>query len=231
MSLLDLARSLAVVPGVLGINGPQGCGKSTLARALVAQMDRAVALSIDDFYLTRAEQQALADRSPGDPLLAVRGGPGTHDVQLGVDVLDALRGTSGQVRVPTYDKAAYGGLGDRGPWRTVDLPVDLVILEGWMLGFAPAGGAVDDRLPPYAAWTSRLDALLQLRVADPQQIVRWRVDAEARMDRPGMSPEAARAYVERFLPLYAVYPEALARSPPRRHRVVWLGADRQPLRG
>ena len=70
-------------PLVLGINGAQGAGKSTLADFLreylaVAHDRSTVVLSIDDLYLTRAQRQALA--RDVHPLLSTRGVPGTHDV-------------------------------------------------------------------------------------------------------------------------------------------------------
>lgn len=42
--------------------------------------------------------------------------------------------------VPQYDKSLHKGRGDRAPfgrWLTATGPVDVVILEGWMLGFTP----------------------------------------------------------------------------------------------
>src|SRR5690606_12103429 len=67
---------------VVGISGSQGSGKSTLAALLVLLLRelmglRAVNLSIDDFYLTRARRRDLARDI--HPLLATRGVPGTHD--------------------------------------------------------------------------------------------------------------------------------------------------------
>jgi D-glycerate 3-kinase len=248
----DWIRSLPRPPSgplVVGINGPQGGGKSTLAAALVAAAaargEPWVALSVDDVYVPREQQAALAARFPGDPLMAVRGAPGTHDVALGVAAFDALSGTSGVVRLPSYDKSAVGGLGDRRPegeWAEQALPVAVVLFEGWMLGFPqvatvpPSLGRANAALPAYVAWTARLHAMIQLRMVDPGSVVRWRVEAEramrARLGR-GLSDEEARAYVERFLPFYEIYPEALAQRPPvpSRHRVVWLGDDRAPAEG
>ena len=47
-------------------------------------------------------------------------------------------------RVPQYDKAAFGGLGDRVPaeeWPEVNAPgatpVQVVLVEGWCVGFRP----------------------------------------------------------------------------------------------
>lgn len=240
-------RTGANGPIVVGVNGPQGGGKSTLVahavEGLAALGLRALALSIDDVYLPRAEQVALAAANEGNEYLAVRGAPGTHDVALGARLLDALR-EGGRVVLPTYDKGAFDGAGDRAPedrWRTVQGPFDVVLFEGWMLGFAPIEGAVEDRdlavvnekLRAYDAWNARLDALLHLDVDELESVVRWRVESEQRrraIEGTGLGDEGARAYVTRFLPLYRAYLPGLRASPPVRGPTlrVTLGPDRLP---
>ena len=78
---------------VYSITGLQGTGKSTIAAQLVALARqrgiRAVALSIDDFYLDRDARVALGREV--HPLLATRGVPGTHSPALGQAVIDAVR--------------------------------------------------------------------------------------------------------------------------------------------
>ena len=63
-------------PLVLGISAPQGCGKTTLVTALETLFaHRAVTcgtVSIDDFYLTFADQTALAEANPDNSLLQVQ---------------------------------------------------------------------------------------------------------------------------------------------------------------
>lgn len=67
-------------PLLVGLNGVQGVGKTTLAAALAAALGaRGVAVlvcSIDDFYLRRDEQAALAAAHPGNALVQHRGQPG-----------------------------------------------------------------------------------------------------------------------------------------------------------
>lgn len=221
-------------PLLVGITGPQGCGKSTLADAVVSRLNevglRSVAVSIDDFYLTNAEQQALASRHPNNPYLKHRGYPGTHDVALGATVLDALTTrVDGSVHTPVYDKGARDGRGDRAPAtkaRQVQSPLDIVLFEGWMLGFRqvptetlddPHLREANDLLAPYDTWLTRLDALVHLDTLNPTAVVCWRVDAErARHDAygVGLSDEDARDYIERFLPAYRTYVPALRISPP-----------------
>jgi D-glycerate 3-kinase len=239
---------------VVGLQGPQGCGKSTIAAALVQALGdvgvRAVTASIDDFYLTRREQQALAARHPGNPYLYHRGYPGTHDVALGLRQIEAIvaLGSGVPALVPVYDKSAHEGRGDRAPpsaWRPVTGPVDLLIVEGWMLGFSavdeatiePALRVPNALLVMYAAWHRTLDAFVSLSL-DPRDsldtIVRWRVDSErARRDKGegALRDEDARDYIARFLPAYRVYMPGLAARPPCAD--AWrieIGEDRMPVR-
>lgn len=122
-------------------------GKTTLTRELQSQLSlpphnlKVASFSLDDFYLSRDDQAKLSCRSRGNRLLEFRGNPGTHDLPLLQLILDQLlEGKPGTVSIPTYNKVACGGLGDRNPqhaWTEVKLPVDIILFEGWMLGFQP----------------------------------------------------------------------------------------------
>jgi D-glycerate 3-kinase len=247
---LRLARRTQSRCWVLGIQGPQGCGKSTLAAGLVEALGRmglrAATVSIDDFYLTHREQQALAARHPGNPYLLYRGYPGTHDVDLGARVIESViaLGPGDEAVLPAYDKSAQAGRGDRAPeagWRRVVGPLDALIVEGWMLGFTPVDpeALAPSLRPPnalladYAAWTRALDAFVRLDVASLETIVTWRVDAErARRARGAVALDEkdARDYAERFLPAYRVYLPGLRTRPPCVDvREIALGEDRMPL--
>lgn len=235
--------ALAHRPLIVGVQGPQGAGKSTLTRALIealpAQGLTGLTVSIDDFYLTRSEQLAIAAAHPGNPYLEHRGYPGTHDVALGERTLAEIagRGTEaghrltvdGQrladdggrlVRVPRYDKSAHAGRGDRAPeseWGSIELPIDLVFVEGWMLGFTPVDEATlsDEHLVPanralaeYQRWYQHIDVWVVLRALDPNYVLTWRVEAEERMKasgKPGLSREDIEDYIRRFLPAYRTW--------------------------
>ncbi|KAJ2332330.1 hypothetical protein GGI00_002835 [Coemansia sp. RSA 2681] len=135
-------------PLVVGINGAQGSGKTTLVRGLVAFLRArniaTVGFSLDDIYLTHREQQELAQAHRDNPLLQFRGQAGTHDVELGHKTLTALLSNDSAVNIPAYDKSLCGGYGDRVPqseWQATSPPIDVVLFEGWSLGFR----ALDDR--------------------------------------------------------------------------------------
>ncbi len=193
-------------PLLLGINGAQGTGKSTLAEFLdLVSRDcfgwRNAIMSIDDFYLTRAERAALADDI--HPLLAVRGVPGTHDTALLTTTLDQLVALSpgDTVQVPRFDKAND----DRSPTASiVEGPLDMVILEGWCVGSCPQDKAalrepvnelereqdpdarwrtfVNDSLArAYAPIFERLDALFFLKAPSFDAVFRWRLEQEQKL--------------------------------------------------
>jgi D-glycerate 3-kinase len=236
-------------PLVIGLQAPQGAGKTTLVTHLLRRLEargvRAAGVSIDDFYLTRAEQLALAAAHPGNVYLEHRGYPGTHDIGLGARTLHALRQIRGgeAVRLPVYDKSAHGGRGDRAPesdWRTVEGPLDVVVVEGWMLGFtAVSEAALPDpaMVPPnraltrYAEWYAHIDQWIVLRAAAPEFVLEWRVEAEEKMKasgKPGLSREAIEDYVRRFLPAYRTYADGRAAGQPPALTVT-MGLDRKPI--
>ena len=251
---LDSARDERDGPLMVGIQAPQGSGKTTLVTHLLAQLPAlglsGVGVSIDDFYLPRDEQLALAAAHPGNPYFEHRGYPGTHEVSLGTETIAALKrlgrgaASNHEVRVPVYDKAAHAGRGDRRPvaeWTVVRAPLDLVFVEGWMLGFSPVPEAMlpdsrmaepNRRLAGYADWHRLLDVFVVMRARELESIVDWRVQAEAdavTRGRPGLSPAAIEDYIRRFLPAYATYagvPHEFAGS---RTLTIWLDRDRRAV--
>jgi D-glycerate 3-kinase len=205
---IDSLYVRAARPVVVGISGAQGSGKSTLAlflaNWLARELDRSVVrLSLDDFYFGKALRATIARTV--HPLLATRGVPGTHDVELLSRTLAALTDSSGHetVTLPAFDKATD----DRMPLssgRRVAAPVDVVLLEGWCVGARPQDsealaepvnaleasadptGAwrrfVNERLrKEYAALFDRLDALILLRVASFERVLEWRRLQEEKM--------------------------------------------------
>ena len=128
-------RAAGNTPLIVGINGAQGSGKSTLCRFLEVLLSRrrlrAVTLSLDDLYLTKAERTDLADKV--HPLFATRGVPGTHAPGMGLDIIEAVLAGRG-FTLPRFDKARD----DRTPAGVmVGGPVDILLLEGWFVGAVP----------------------------------------------------------------------------------------------
>jgi D-glycerate 3-kinase len=170
-------RRAQAAPLVVGIQGPQGAGKTTLTRLLQEVLRETcgltvASLSIDDLYLTRAQRSELAQRVHA--LFVTRGVPGTHDVALGVGVLDALTRT-GRTRVPRFDKVQDDRLPENS-WTSVDGPCDVVLFEGLWIGVPP----IDDAT--LQAPVNELEAL-----EDPEGIWRRHANARLREDYPALS--------------------------------------------
>lgn len=134
-------------PLFVAVQGPQGSGKSYLTAHVQQLLQspphslRVVVFSLDDLYLPHEALVSLAASHPQNVLWQGRGQPGTHDVELGVQILHSLKQGNGTVELPRFDKSLYSGEGDRlpldGSGTVVKQPpvVDVVILEGWCVGF------------------------------------------------------------------------------------------------
>lgn len=144
--LPKLERRLAArgsSPLIIGLSGLQGSGKSTWANTLSLALQRhhlkVVNVSIDDFYHNHETLVMLREKNPGNTQMRTRGPPGTHDEELASAFFSDLQAGK-DVKVPAYDKSKFGGEGDRFPpdsWKNVstDPPIDVVIFEGWCVGF------------------------------------------------------------------------------------------------
>ena len=194
-------------PVIVGLNGAQGSGKSTLSELLAEllplffDVDCHV-LSIDDFYLSKAQRRKLG--SAVHPLLATRGVPGTHDCARLSDALDACSAySSGEIALPIFDK-----LKDDRTRKVQKIKIGanptVVLLEGWCVGI-PAQSTLDLAVPAssfefsndnlgtwrsyvneqlatvYANLFSRLDFLSMLKPPCFEAVLDWRVEQEVRL--------------------------------------------------
>lgn len=132
-------------PLMVGLQGPQGCGKTTLCDALLQHLQdtglKVAVLSLDDLYRTHDGLEKVARDHPNNPLLAGRGPPGTHDMELASSIIRKvihINEGNGHVDLPVFDKSLCNGEGDRSEKTVpVDGPLDIFILEGWSVGFGP----------------------------------------------------------------------------------------------
>lgn len=217
-------------PLLVGMNGSQGSGKSSLCNLLKWILEAAFdchtcIISIDDLYLTKSDREQLGQQV--HPLLATRGVPGTHDIPLGLELLGNLKrgDNSGQIELPRFNKATD----DRMPevdWDVTELPVDLILFEGWCVGATPQTDQaleqpvnsleekedrdgswrryVNEQLRgPYHELFSLIDLQLMLKIPDWQMVYHWRKKQEqqlaAKQSGSGVMGEVA---LQRFIMHY-----------------------------
>ncbi|KAI1268868.1 putative Uridine/cytidine kinase [Xylariaceae sp. FL1019] len=199
-------------PFIIGLNGVQGVGKTTLVRTLAETLRHQEGLetlvcSIDDFYLAHDDQVALAESKPDNKLVQVRGEPGTHDIPLLETFFSAIQ-TNKPTLVPSYDKSAFSGSGDRTPpskWTPINTstqpPIRVLIFEGWCVGFRSLAPLeihrkwnspsrtlkshslshlefINDQLCYYDAITNLFDAFIHIDAEDTEWVYDWRLEQE-----------------------------------------------------
>mmetsp|Transcript_12236 Transcript_12236/g.20595 ORF Transcript_12236/g.20595 Transcript_12236/m.20595 type:complete len:265 (-) Transcript_12236:260-1054(-) len=196
----------------VGICLPQGGGKTTITGVLQSALNdlglKTEIVSYDDFYLTYKEQQAVAKANPDNLYWQGRGVAGTHDLDLGVSTIKNMvyagwdgdnfkpgqgDASSREIKIPVYEKSLNSGQGDRKgeeEWIRKEGPIDLVLVEGWMLGYKPIDPnsevivknpgmkEVNEALKEYQKWDELFDAAMIIGVENSKVVFQWREEAE-----------------------------------------------------
>lgn len=243
-------------PGlIVGFCGSQGSGKSTGVAVLKILLEveglRAATLSIDDLYLSKEDRRKLADTV--HPLLATRGPPGTHDVGLGEEVLDALAKPQ-LTAIPRFDKAR-DTRADPARWDRFQGPADVSLFEGWCVGARPQPPAalaepvnrlerdsdpdgrwrvyVNDALAgPYQHLFGRIGFLVFLAAPSFEVVAGWRKEQEAKLRArtDGSSHVMSDQEIDRFVQFYERLTRfMLTEMPSRVDALVRLDEKREPL--
>ncbi len=209
---------------VIGINGAQGAGKSTSATLLKFLLEslyglKTAVISIDDLYYPCKQRQILSDNVHS--LLKIRGVPGTHDVDMGIELFKELS-LGNTIMLPKFDKS----IDDRMPENTWELVSNyhLVIFEGWFVGSNPQTSGmldipvnkleevydnsgiwrryVNEQLSnEYQKLFSYIDYLIMLKVPSMKQVYKWRKQQEHELiasTGKGMTDEEIDHFIMHF---------------------------------
>ncbi|CCE92740.1 putative ATP-dependent kinase TDEL_0E04970 [Torulaspora delbrueckii] len=220
------------------LSGPQGSGKSYTAQFVYkyllekyGESKRVVQMSIDDFYLTHEDQKEFSDKFADNKLLQGRGLPGTHDIPLLSKCINALiSGEDSKVILPQYDKSKFNGEGDRcAKGKEVTLPLDIVVLEGWFLGFSPILERQEISTNPHLQSSAEMvqvnanlffykDMLwnnpeikslgIVFAADDIHDVYKWRLEQEQALRKTtgeGMTDEEVKKFIDRYFPCYQLY--------------------------
>ena len=161
---------------LVGLAGPPGAGKSTLAEALrgglVGRGETAEILPMDGFHM---DDGILAERG----LLPRKGVPETFDGRGFVDIVHALKQADGEVLVPVFDRSRELAINAA---RAIPQETRFVLAEGNYLLFRDApwdrlDGTFDFTIfvgPPYAVLEERLRQRWT-SYALPEDQIRWKL--------------------------------------------------------
>ena len=190
-SIADAINPLIHTGRVVGIQGVQGCGKTTVCKDI-----QATCLSIDDFYLPNNEIEKLFAQY-GD-VYRFRGNPGSHDVRWLTLVLTAWK-RGEDVTVPVYDKTCHDGRGDRVGRRHIPNDGGTLVVEGWMIGFRPVGNGsvVDEALKEYEAAFDCINTLFVLVPPYIDIVYKWRCRDDMKED--------IQSFIDMYMPTYRTY--------------------------
>ncbi|SDC30365.1 Panthothenate kinase [Sanguibacter gelidistatuariae] len=160
---------------LVGIAGPPGCGKSTLAAGLVGALNAAgttaTCVPMDGFHLAGAELARLGRQDR-------KGAPDTFDAAGFVNLLTRLRSRTETVYAPSFDRDLEEPIAGA---IAVDPCVEVVVTEGNYL-------LLDDG--PWARVRTLLDETWYLDLPDDVRVERL----VARHVRHGRTQAAARAW-------------------------------------
>ena len=221
-------------PLIVSVAGAQGSGKSTLSKQVAAKLEvngqPGLVLSLDDFYLTKSERQALASRV--HPLCGTRGPPGTHDTLGLIEAISTLaEGGSCNLSLPQFAKAVDDRVGEPRVWSG---QATWVIVEGWCLGISATEESPDElnaqiyqsqRTEIWKDWVERtiagewkrLDSLfdwsIYLKIPSFESIVdaRWLQEETLRRET-GQSQFKTRDEVRSFVALYEPWTLRMAQA-------------------
>lgn len=160
---------------IVGLTGPPGAGKSTMAAGLVASIDGAGYLPMDGFHLANAALDRLGRRDR-------KGAIDTFDAAGYVAALRRVRGEYGvrDVYVPAFDRSVDEPIAAE---HVVSADSRLVVTEGNYLGVSDG------------EWSGVRPLLDRLYYVDCPAPVRRARLVQRHMDG-GRTPDAAAAWVD-----------------------------------
>ena len=192
---------------LVAIHAPQGCGKTTtcsnIQKTLYDKGYDCLIASLDDFYYPHKKmQQTLFEFH--DDLYKYRGLAGTHDMKCLQEFLENVK-EGKNAKLPKFNKLLKNGLGDVDNLVDINKKYDVVILEGWMIGYKPR-----QYIPSYLRTFNRelekyqfLHTMFDLWFyfdTDLQNIYDWRYSAEKNMNK-----ETFDQFMKPYFIIYSSY--------------------------
>ena len=196
---------------IIGIHGPQGVGKTSLNKYLKKNLNNdkfnVIFLSLDDFYLKINEMKTFLKNSSNN-LYKFRGFPGTHDIELLYNTINNLINDK-KTLLPVFDKTIDNGFGDRVKYNEFNDKYNVIIFEGWMIGYEPLLNNNDkeynlfnENLKKYKKIQDLVTLWICIETNDLDNIIDWRFSAEP---KNGMNKETFLEFMKPYFKIYKKY--------------------------
>jgi len=221
-------------PLIVGIQGGQGTGKTTLADFLKKRLKtnyKVKSFSIDDFYKTYKERKKLSKKHKDNPFYQIpRGMPGTHRVKKLKNTLKKIK-KGKSFEIPRFDKSLHDAAGGISGKTKVKQKQDFVFFEGWCLGLPYITPKVliqhckkhninidykkkhlqtlTKHIKSYIQLWKYIDFFVMLQPSSASLHKRWRYKQEKELKKEkkkGMTKKEIEHFVDLYLPLtYVCY--------------------------
>tara|TARA_B110000305_G_C19283145_1_gene560319 strand:- start:72 stop:770 length:699 start_codon:yes stop_codon:yes gene_type:complete len=178
-------------PIFIGIHGPQGCGKSTSCKNIKNKLTsygfKVCIISIDDFYYPYDEMNKILTTF-NDPLYSHRGMAGTHDTEQLYSCLERLQ-CGMNTEIPIFNKEFHNGRGDRTGYLYIENNMDVIIIEGWMIGYKQTDVTPNElvlfnnMLSKYNRLNEYINLWFYIKAENIDFIYDWRLSAEKGMNK------------------------------------------------
>ena len=196
---------------IIGIHGPQGVGKTSLNKYLKKNLNNdkfnVIFLSLDDFYLKINEMKTFLKNSSNN-LYKFRGFPGTHDIELLYNTINNLINDK-KTLLPVFDKTIDNGFGDRVKYNEFNDKYNIIIFEGWMIGYEPFLDNIDEEynlfnenLKKYKKIQDLVTLWICIETDNLDNIIDWRFSAEP---KNGMNKETFLEFMKPYFKIYKKY--------------------------
>ena len=196
---------------IIGIHGPQGVGKTSLNKYLKKNLNNdkfnVIFLSLDDFYLKINEMKTFLKNSSNN-LYKFRGFPGTHDIELLYNTINNLINDK-KTLLPVFDKTIDNGFGDRVKYNEFNDKYNIILFEGWMIGYEPFLDNIDEEynlfnenLKKYKKIQDLVTLWICIETDNLDNIIDWRFSAEP---KNGMNKETFLEFMKPYFKIYKKY--------------------------
>lgn len=192
----------------VALHAPQGCGKTTLCKYLKSALSlrgyKTLTISLDDFYLpSNKMNQVISDFN--HPLYKYRGLAGTHDVDLLFKCLTKLK-QGNSTFIPVFNKTLEEGRGDIERFIYHPCKFDIIILEGWMIGYKPQAFVpqnltlFNNLLKKYKFLHEFFKLWICFETNDLENIYKWRWSSEEKLNESEF-----KEFMKPYMEVYKTY--------------------------